>query len=204
MPFQPASGVWEVGVDMQCQGLPAAHVFHVKPSQAQPVPSMETVALEILAWYTTQYAPLVHVGWSLTQIRIRDLTTENGAQHVTFGNGGAVGQLAGDPLPGGVALALKKSTGMAGKSARGRIYTVGHNSSQLNSLNGNQFDVTVCDAFVAAFDALLADLQAINAPMVVLSRWSNKVLRAAGLARAVVNFVCVDMQVDSQRGRTKP
>lgn len=107
----------------------------------------------------------------------------------------------GSQLPASASLAIKKFTGTLGRSGRGRWYWPIGSSGFL--VNGN----TVLSAAAVNWAAALASFQAAveasytGSQMGIVSYYSAKVLRSAGLFSQITAWGASDLNVDSQRRR---
>lgn len=102
-------------------------------------------------------------------------------------------------LPANVTLAVSFRTPFAGRSFRGRTYWIGLTEG---SVSGDFVNPTIAQNILSAIRALIEDVpQPLNAQLVVVSRYSNGVPRATGIATPVTSAVLVDTRVDTQRRR---
>jgi hypothetical protein len=103
-------------------------------------------------------------------------------------------------LPGNVSLSIKRSTGYAGRSNRGRIYLVGLAE---NDVVGNMVDVGFADAKVDQLNGLDAYLAGLAIPLVqiVVSRINVGGLEPHGTWKLLLEWSVVDYRADSQRRR---
>lgn len=119
------------------------------------------------------------------------------SQSVTFpGTGG--GGFAGQSMPGNCALCVSLRTAFAGRSRRGRFYTIGMNELHQD---GGVVSAAYSSAWLGALQDLADRVALQNWEWVIASFIDNGVPRPTGLVTPVTARVLVDSFVDSQRRR---
>lgn len=202
MPFIPAANVVQVTINQSYSSQPVANVINVQ-CVADPTPAlMADIGDILIEWLSPTYASLKHLGWSVTDLRLRDLTSEGG-DVLEVPVTGVTGSLSGTPLPGSVAMCLSLRSSLAGRTRRGRFYSTGHTSSQLEVTNANLFTAAAITAHTSALAALDASLTAAGFQWVIVSRRFLGAWRTAAQVTAVTSIISTDPTVDSQRGRTR-
>ena len=139
----------------------------------------------------------VEVGYNFTTVR--GLAFEND-QEVVDATSAGLGGVAGPGLPSSVTFSIKKSSGLTGRSARGRLYWIGLLATNL-APNENQLDVAAQVAAVAAVDAMRAAIGATVWTPAIVSRFSGGVPRTTGVTFTWTTTTSVNTNVDSQRRR---
>lgn len=154
----------------------------------------------IASWFDVTMQPLMTAGFTLNRVKLRDMSSENSFVTDWVGILPLTGTLAGNSMPSSVAWCLKKQTGLAGRSFRGRIYHMGMGEAEVS---GNFVDGTYAANVEDAWNTLLTDMQETGNgfDMVVVSYRTNGAPRTAGLATDVTSIVSVDLRVDTQRRR---
>lgn len=148
------------------------------------------------AWAAHQKAHQ-STGLTLKYIEATALDTDGGAQVTVSVN--ETGSIAGNVYPGGVTIALKFSTGSAGRSFRGRMYWTGIAESQAS---GNVLLDAVADAFVTDMNDFFDDVEtATGLTHVVVSYCNGNAWRTTGVATPVLTVLLTDKNLDSQRRR---
>lgn len=104
-------------------------------------------------------------------------------------------------LPNLNTLSLKFSTGLAGRSYRGRVFLPGIPNSNPSIWLGNNVTVAAGAAWVGAWESFLNDCEGIDATHVVVSYVTAGVPRATGVTTAVVGIGFADLMIDTQRKR---
>lgn len=153
----------------------------------------------LIAWWNTEMKPLMTADVALTRVRSRVLTTAtSGIGERTVGLP-INGTRAGNSMPANVAFSLKKNTGLAGRSNRGRIYQFGMAEADV----AQNFVTTgyALDCVAAWTEALLFVGDPDSFGMVVASKYSNKAPRPVGVATDVTSISYADLRVDTRRDR---
>ena len=147
-------------------------------------------------WKAQQVAEAVYV-----RTEVRGLAFENDIIAIDNTNNGPGVHLTA-PLPNNVTLTIKKTSGLTGRSARGRTYWIGCPSGELNPANENLFKTTYVTDVVAAVDGIRAQT-IVRVPWqpVLVSRFASGVQRSEGKTFPWIGSSNVDVTVDSQRGR---
>jgi len=201
MAFVPAPNIVEVFLEFVVNGKAGiGWVLHYEHTNATWLPaSFDDLGDSLKAWFNTLMKPQMHTSSALQRIRMRDLTTQNGAIY-DYSDGLPIGgTLAGSPVTNNVAFSLKKNTGFAGKSMRGRIYQMGFVETDTI---GNTLDSTRANAYVTAWtDALFFTGSTDDFGMVLVSKYSGGAPRATALVTDVTSISYADLTVDTRRDR---
>ena len=160
--------------------------------------SLNNLGTAIREWFANEMVPYVSNIVSLVEIEVVDLTA-NSNLGITVQTGLPItGTDQGQALPFNVTLAVKKGTGLVGRSHRGRTYHIGLTEGMVNV---NTISPAVATALQAAYDALREPLGiAIPVDMCVLSEVSGGVPRLEGICTPVTG-IGIDPTTDSQRRR---
>ncbi len=116
--------------------------------------------------------------------------------------GSAVGDDAFGGLPNSVTCAIKKSSGLTGRSARGRVYWIGMPKDKLEAADENTIDTTFVAALVTAVDGIRTNIESVGTwEAVLVSRFLDGEKRTVGEKFDWVATSSVNNIVDTQRGR---
>lgn len=139
---------------------------------------------------------------TFTGIAARDLTTSTGPE-VTKSIA-HVGTDVNGRVASGLSWALTLRTGLAGRSQRGRIFTIGLTTGAFDGTDKNLIATGHATATVNAYNALIAAVSGAGAgwKLTVLSRFNNGAKRAAGVGTAITSVGYSDLWVDFQRRRS--
>jgi hypothetical protein len=199
MAFQPAPNVRKVAFNGVQNGVPVVNVYHVEDINSATLERLEELAIEFYDWWDEWLRPAHHTSYTLNDITVTDVAVENGIQFIYTGFPNTDGQSTGAAANGNAAAVISWRTGNIGKSFRGRTYIGGLATSAFD--NAQYLSSASAAAFVVVGTALIDALTAIDAVLVVVSRFANNVARVTALATQIISVI-VDTKGDSQRRRT--
>lgn len=201
MPFQPVSNVVNVFVEYRMpSGALVGNSYNILDEQAGVVsPRVDDLATLFQTWASTSPATASRSN-EVTVVRVnaRDLTTENGQVSDLVVSPPVAGAVVSPAMPAQVTLSVKLGTGLAGRSARGRLYHVGLAEAQVG---GDLVTGGAPAAILLAYTTLRTTLIAADFQWVVVQRQSNGVFLSEGVARVITQISLVDQRVDTQRRR---
>lgn len=200
-PFIPAPGVAQVEMVYTLFSQTCENVFHVDTGTGASVPAATLTAIgnQFSVWHRDSGRSVQSNFSQLTLIRVRDLTVQAGdVVELSQVPADHVGELTEKALPGNVTVAVKWSTGLGGRSFRGRTYHIGLTEHQVD-LNALTLDAQT--AVQTAYANLLVAVNGVaGRQMVVVSYAHNKFWRDAALSTPITRAT-VNIDVDSQRRR---
>jgi len=199
MAFIPVENTAQVRMQFLYDGQHVENVYHVKSTGAWDVAGLQDLGDAFIDWWDTNLKAFMPTTGSLQQVVLRDLTTESGLAVERTTGLPLVGTNGSPQLPNNVTVAVKWSTGLAGRSFRGRTYHIGMPE---NSTVGNTVSAGPLDDLLAAYDALIGIPPAVDAAytLVVVSLFHNNAPRVAGVATDILDS-SIDPTIDSQRRR---
>lgn len=201
MPFVPAPGILEVFAQHTVNSVEnLGWVLHYDAVDASWTPALMTEFAELfVSWWNTDMKPLVHTSTVFQRLRMRDISVANGII-ADYATGLPLqGTATGQPASNNVSLSVKKNSGLAGKSNRGRIYQLGLTENQIV---GNYVDSTYATALLAAWDdARMFSGVSVDYQMVIVSKYANNAPRAIASISTVASVTLADTQVDTRRDR---
>lgn len=178
-------------------GQTIENVMHVEDGAGWTVTKLNNLAALFAAWWNTDLRTHLDNDISLQRIKCTDLTTQT-APTVTYTTGlPLAGTQVGNTLPNNCAAVVTFRTALRGRSYRGRVYIAGMDDANVTN---SAIAAAWASAIETDFANLNADLVAAGQEHVVLSRYTNKAARAAGVGTPVVSYE-VDGDMDSQRRR---
>jgi hypothetical protein len=198
MAFVPVPNTMKVAMCYKLSGQEMCNVFYVEGSGPPTQAQMEEVAQMYIDAWEDHLKPIQSSVTSLQRVEVRDLSVQNGAgiEYTTgLPQNGASG--AGS-LPNNCAVAVKKSSGLTGRSFRGRNYFGGMTTAWLDDTNSP--NATVRSAIVNFFQQLALQLVADGLQEVVVSTIANGSQRATGVTTPITAYSVNDV-LDSQRRR---
>lgn len=198
MPRPPTENVAEVTMTFLYNNQYCINKHHFVNTAGWDEGSLNNLGTAVRQWWADEIQASAPSTLSLIEIEVIDLTEGSGLG-VTVQTGlPLVGANAAQQLPNNVTVAVKKGTGLVGRSYRGRTYHIGLTEANvdLNTLNASTQTL-----LQNAYDALREPLGiAIPVDMCVLSETTGGVQRAEGVC-TVVTGIGVDPVIDSQRRR---
>lgn len=190
----------KVVLNFSVNGQPVANVLHVRTVGAVAVTptDVQAAATTFSNWVVANLQNSQGTGIQLIDVTATDISGPGGAQFITQPGTPEYGQVASPSLPNNVAFVIKFTTGLSGRSYRGRFYFCGLTESQVG---GNLINQADADNIVGAFNALPTALAAVDLEHVVVSTFTNGAPRAAGVATPITTYSYTDLVVDTQRKR---
>lgn len=200
MAFVPATNTIEMFVEHQYQGAQGkGYVLHYKNSLgAWTLALMADLATTFIANWNTHMKPLVNNQTVLERIRMRDLTTISGLVYDTAAGLPIAGTRTGTPTQSQVVISVKKNTGLAGKSYRGRVYHFGFNQGDFSAPNNLSTSYTA--SVETAWNELILLVGASgDYEMVLVSKFTGGQPRVSAEVTPITNMTLVDRRVDTNR-----
>lgn len=201
MAFQPVVDTVEIDMIFTLNGVTAQNVFYAELVGGYVLADLVALATQIDVnwqgnWRADQPAEVTYVR---TEIRGLALPNDITASNNTSTNPGTHVSAA---LPNQVTFAIKKESGLTGRSARGRTYWIGIPQNQINPADENLITGSYQTAIVNNVDTVRTSIIAVPLWVpVLLSRFSEGVQRPFGETFPWVSTTSVDNRVDTQRGR---
>ena len=198
MPRPPTENVAEVTMTFLQDGQYVINKHHFLNTSGWDEGSLNNLGTAVREWWDTNIKAHAPTNLSLREIEVVDLTLGSGLG-ITVATGLPIAGTSSSPaMPNNVTLAIKKGTGLVGRSFRGRTCHIGLTDADVDI---NTVNPTGVSYLTDAYDALREPLGVvIPVDMCVLSEVSGGVQRAAGICTPVTG-IAVDPIVDSQRRR---
>lgn len=197
--FQACPGVASIEMIYQFADQPCENVYHVTNETGAVITTAELtdLAVAFASWETDTASTARSTNTQLMLIRARDLTVEAGNQWEQSES--IDGTQAGAVMAQNVTISIKANTNRTGRSYRGRSFWIGMTEPQAsNGLVASGFITGVTDRMNNLI-TVVSEVPPFK--LAVLSRRNDGVVRPTGVATPIVNYVCVDAFVDSQRRR---
>jgi len=198
MAFIPAENTLKFEMVYNHIGQICENVGYAQMAGAPTLTDMTDLAGTLVNWFDTQLQPLVSNGTALTKVLVRDMSEESGAA-IEFTTDLPMAGTGGSALPGNVTVSSKWSTGLAGRSFRGRTYLVGLPVGN-NTTSANLLDAGYLSDLQDAYTALIADISVDDRKFVVASFFHNGSARDTAVLTEILS-VTVNNALDSQRRR---
>ncbi len=201
MAFQPVVDTVEIDIIYTQHGEAMQNVFYAKLPGGYVLADLAALAVGIDAQVQGTWKAQQVIEAFYSRVEVRGLAVQNDLI-ATNNTSAGVGVLLGGALPNSVTLAVKKESGLTGRSARGRCYWIGASLGKLKPSDENEFQTVYVDDIVFAVDSIRMQIPSIGLwEAVLVSRFSEGVPRATGLTFDWNSSVAVNEVVDTQRGR---
>lgn len=198
MPFQAVPNTIEVDVRGTLFGQLIENTLYLRMAAPPTAGDVADAAAAVRGWWFASVMPALSTDYFFRETFAKDLTVAGGAEQHDIAGSGTAGSFGVAALPGNVSFAISFSTGLAGRSNRGRNYIPCLAESQVT---GNTVSSGTVTAFQDAYNALLTALVASDFTWVVVSRVAAGVVRAVGVTNPVIVALATDIFVDSMRRR---
>lgn len=198
MPFQPAVNAalieWVYDLDNQV----VENTYHVEG--AAPFDASELLAIATAAynWWASDLAPTISFDVTLLRVDAKGLDDPTSPLASYAPGALAVGGAGVNSAPNNVAFCIKHTTAVAGRSGRGRWYLMGIPKTLITN---SALGLAQAALYTSAFPLLDADLAALSATPVIVSRQQNNVVLPAAVLYPITGHSFTDNTVDSQRRR---
>jgi hypothetical protein len=176
------------------------NVYHFsRPTLGWDADSLGDLGEAMLSWEVTYAKDRRSNQITCIGVECRDLSVQDSFVVTVAAIPPIEGGASTPVLPANVTLAVSLRTPFAGRSFRGRTYWIGLPEG---AVVGDFVNASTAQNILTAVRALIEDVpQPLNAQLVVVSRYSNGVPRATGIATPVTAATLVDTRVDTQRRR---
>lgn len=201
MAFQAVPETASIEMIFTQNGIPAQNVFYAKQPGGYTLADLQALADAIdlswdSIWKLRQVAEVLYV-----RTEVRGLAVINdfvATANVKAGPGTHIG----DALPNNATVAIKKESGLTGRSARGRSYWIGLPASELTIADENIVEAAYIANIVSAIDSVRGVTNGtLLWEAVLVSRFTGGVQRPTGVTFPWISSVAVDSKVDTMRGR---
>lgn len=199
-PFIPVPNTASVELLYQLPITIAENIFHVR--KATPYSAADLVALRTLvnSWDSVSWSSRRITSVTLFRIICKALDSLGSPlEDYTLPTPRPGGTVSG-PMPNNITWAVKKATGLTGRSFRGRWYMVGLGSANYDMAT-QQVTGGTATPIITALNTLITNLAAAGHTLGVVSYRTGGAWRTTGLFTPVTSFVYTDLVIDSQRRR---
>lgn len=201
MAFQKVVDTVEIDMIFTLNGQAAQNVFYAELIGGYILSDLVALAAQIDLnwqgnWRTEQPLEAVYV-----RTEVRGLAVENDISTSNNTNANPGSDIS-PSLPNNVSFAVKKESGLTGRSARGRSFWIGIPSDKTEAADENQLTAAYIAALVFNVDSVRTSINAVSLWLPVLvSRFAGGVARSEGKTFPWISTTNVDTRVDTMRGR---
>ena len=200
MAFQKVVNTAEINVNYIQNLETLQNTFYARFGGAYALANLVTLAFAVDTLVATNWLPLQTLDCSYVSTDVMGLNAENDFTATDNGGAGPGTDLA-TGLPNNVTVSIKKSSGLSGRSARGRNYWIGTPRDKLDT-NENFLTFAYGTFIEDAIDDVRGVINAqFNWEAVLVSRFQGGAKRSEGVTFPWVASTLVNLAIDSQRGR---
>lgn len=199
-PFIPAPNTASVELIYMNGSLVIENVLHVYKGSPYVLADLTAVRTIFDAWDLATWKAQRSEGWLLTRIKSKALDTAIAPVEDFPLPAPRIGAQSGQQFPPSATFAVKLSSGLTGRSSRGRLFVPGLTAAMspqpctfLYAANAN--------GIVAALNTLKGNLAAGGHTLCITSYSHDKAWRATAVNYAVTGISYSDLSVDCQRRR---
>lgn len=198
-PFIPLANGAKLTAFYHQNGQPVENVFYFVGTSGWTAGTLASLASAFESWETAHARALranstAYHGCEVVDMSAQDSTAVSSSNEID-------GTVNDTPLPNNCTIAIKASTGLAGRSNRGRTYWIGLVNGQRDGADHNAVNGTFAAAVVSAMNALISTAFPNSAVLVVASFRHDNAWRSSAVAHPVVSYALVDQTIDNQRRR---
>jgi len=198
MAFVPAPNCAEAIINWDTPGGRNLNVCNFKFAGSYIQDDIDALAAAVDSAVGTDMLPLTSGDSAYVGTHVRGLAATVDLEALNVDSIGA-GTAMGGGLPTNASHCISLRTGLTGRSARGRFYTVGMATSAQASADA--VSVTYSNAYIDALENMSAAAALEGWTFVVLSRQNNGIVLTTAVARPITTMLAVDLNIDSQRRR---
>lgn len=199
--FIPVPGVFKVALNYTLHGQQIANVMHVKSGAGVLTADADRISAVFANWWNTSARLVCSNQTALVRIVLDALDAE-ASLHKEYTTGWtSAGASTSVVLSAGVTACFKLSTGIRGRSYRGRFYWPGIKTDAVNT-NLSQLLAAARDSYIASLTALRTGLtgDAAGDKLVIVSYCQDGAWLVTGIWTEVTG-VTGHLQLDSMRRR---
>ena len=199
MVFQSVPETAEVVMRMVCNNAPVTNTFYARKTGGYDLTSLTTLVVAVYTNFITSILPYLPIALLCDGATGRGLQFINDVEYV-HSPGVVAGAAATNPTPSNVALAFKRTSGLTGRSARGRVY-IGPLPTGALTTDENYVSSAVAANLLGGLDEMRIEIAAQGWIEVIVSRYTGGTKRPTGVTFPVVDYSYSNLRVDSRRDR---
>lgn len=201
MPFQPVPETAQIDIVFSQNGVIVQNSFYARHPGGYSIVNLQALADDIDTAVPVTWLPRMASDCTYLRTDVRGLANANDLVATQDANS-APGDDPISPLPNNVAFAIKKTSGLTGRAARGRTYWLSIPRDKLDSSNENLVDATYITNIVGAVGSIRTNINSTgNWEAVLVSRFLNNEKRTEGETFPWTGENAVNNIIDTQRGR---
>lgn len=198
MAFQSVPETAQITVVFTTNGQNMVNTFYARKTGGYAALDIQDLATAVDDWVLVHLRPILGSETMYVRTEVRGLENEEDFFSESA-NGSGLGGVTSASVPNQVCLAMKRVSGLTGRSARGRVYVPIYEA--VLSTNENAVLTSFADDLRDVLDLLRGLILVIEWVEVIVSRWNEGVKRTSGITFPVTGYTYTDTTVDTQRGR---
>lgn len=201
MAFQPVEDTVEIDVIYTLNGEIVQNVFYAKLEGGYVLTDLEDLAEQMDAVVAANWRPEQPIEAVYLRVEVRGLAVPNDLL-ATNDDTSSAGLDASAALPNNVTFSIKKTSGLTGRSARGRCYWIGIPRDKTEGTDENRLTAAYVDDIVENIDQVRSNINGVGDwEAVLVSRFADGLKRDEGVTFPWLGTVAVDVVIDTQRNR---
>lgn len=201
MAFQKVTDTAAIDHIFTLNGVTVQNTHYAKLPGGYNLAALQTVADSIDTIFVDTFQADMPSEASYVRTDVRGLAVINDLI-ATQNAGAGAGTHGGDALPNQCTFAIKKGSGLTGRSARGRIFWIGVPDTETQAADENFLVATYAVSIVADIDLIRTRLDSLSGwEAVIVSRFTLGALRSEGKTFPWLTTNNVDLRLDTHRGR---
>jgi len=198
MAFQPAPNTLQMETRCTQGGFPVEWVSHFEIPGVPTQSDCDDLAAIGDTWMDADMLPALSNTVLYLETYVRSLHTSAAPEATNNTNGNSLGGNTSPALPNNVSFAIKLSTGLTGRSFRGRKFMFGLTEADVG---GNDAVGGSINAWLTAWEDLFTAANGGGFTPVVLSRVQGGVTLPNAIGAPILNATIADTKVDTRRSR---
>lgn len=200
MAFQPVVDGAEITVVGTKAGQVIVNTFYATGTAGWGQTEAQALADAVDEEWGTGMVPALSSEYVYVNTHVRDLRTLNGGFEADSNTHAGAGGVETPSVPNNVAIAVKRSSGLIGRSARGRVFVTGFPAAQV--VNATQtIESALETTILTVLNGMRTAMDAVDWHEVIVSRVQAGVTLPEAIVYTVTEYIIVDLVLDSMRRR---
>ena len=200
MAFQAVPDCAKIAIVHARAGEQMVNILHATRAGQWGLTELDALSAAVLNQWAAGLMPYLSQSVQLLRVDARGLRAQADVTTTAIPTTGVFGGYQASALPGNVAFCLTLSTGLTGRSNRGRIYIGGLHEA---AIAGDSILQSFADTFRNELGLVLNEIRNTGWTPVVVSRRLNNAPRATPATIEITGVRYADRILDSQRRRLR-
>lgn len=200
MPFQPVPDCARIEIRANSGGIAIENTLNAQFAGAILQADIDELTEVVDEFVGENFLPVWSASLTYIETYARALDGAIDVESTNNANAGVGGSIV-EPEPNNVSFPIKFTTGLTGRSARGRNYWMGMVTNQ--TFSPSTADAGFVAGVVALYEGLFAAMLTVGWTAVIVQRYANNVLLTNGIPRPITDVGYSSLKLASMRGRLK-